>query len=185
MRKFSRMRRVADRAVSQAAATGDRSPPRSTMSLATVDQAGKPHAANLYFAPDDRLNLYFVSDAKSAHCRHVASRPDVAGTAYAPVRMWQQIKGVQFHGKCEPIDAGEWALVWKVYLEGLRFPKEDASRSAWWSLWRRIAGGLPGVSLAAGGGGQCQKGLVSAKARQSGIGCACLESVSLVMGTSN
>jgi len=92
----------------------------STMSLATVDQAGKPHAANLYFAPDDRLNLYFVSDAKSAHCRHVASRPDVAGTAYAPVRMWQQIKGVQFHGKCEPIDAGEWALVWKVYLD--KFP---------------------------------------------------------------
>lgn len=92
----------------------------STMSLATVDAEGRPHAANVYFAPDDQLNLYFVSDTKSAHSRHIAGDPHIAGTIYAPVKMWQQIKGVQLHGTCEPIDGGEWAMVWKTYLD--KFP---------------------------------------------------------------
>ena len=92
----------------------------STLSLATVDEAGEPHAANVYFAPDERLDLLFVSDPKSAHCRAVAARPRVAATVYAPVRMWQQIRGVQLHGTCGPIDGGEWAAVWQTYLR--KFP---------------------------------------------------------------
>jgi len=92
----------------------------STMSLATVGPDGKPHAANVYFAPDRMLNLYFVSDVTSAHSRHIAALPDVAGTVYAPVKMWQQIKGVQWHGTCGPIDPGEWEMVWSIYLD--KFP---------------------------------------------------------------
>ena len=32
--------------------------------------------------------------------------------------------------------------LWKLYLQGLQFPKEPQNRSEWWVLWRRIAGGL-------------------------------------------
>lgn len=32
--------------------------------------------------------------------------------------------------------------VWKLYLQGLAFPKDPQCRSEWWVLWRRIAGGL-------------------------------------------
>lgn len=92
----------------------------STMSLATVDPGGRPHACNLYFAPDDGLDLLFVSDRLSQHSLHIAERPDVAGTVYAPVKMWQQIRGVQLHGTCSPIDPGEWAMVWMNYLK--KFP---------------------------------------------------------------
>lgn len=31
---------------------------------------------------------------------------------------------------------------WKLYLQGLAFPKEPQCRSEWWVLWRRVAGGL-------------------------------------------
>ena len=92
----------------------------STMSLATVGEDGRPHSANLYFAPDQHLNLYFVSDPGSMHSRHVAARPDVSGTVYPAVKMWQQIRGVQFHGVCELVDESEWDAVWGVYLE--KFP---------------------------------------------------------------
>ncbi len=102
-----------------------------TLSLATVGADGRPHSANLYFAPDKDLNFYFVSDPKSLHCQLLAENPHVSGTVYPPVKMWQQIRGVQFHGTCAPIDAGEWAVVWKVYLD--KFPHitevEDLIRS--------------------------------------------------------
>ena len=92
----------------------------STLSLATVGPEGRPHSVNLYFAPDDGLNLYFVSDPGSWHSRHLVHEPCVSGTVYPPVKMWQQIRGVQFHGECGPIDEGDWGRVWGVYLE--KFP---------------------------------------------------------------
>ncbi len=103
----------------------------STLSLATLDAEGRPHAANLYFAPDEALNLYFVSDPRSAHSRHVADRPDVAATLYAPVKMWQQIRGIQLHGTCMPLPDEQWGQAWRIYLK--KFPHiteiEDLVRS--------------------------------------------------------
>lgn len=92
----------------------------SVMTLATVDEAGLPHAVNLYFAFDDRLALYFVSDPDSLHSKHLAARPQVAVTIYPQVKMWQQIRGVQLHGRASAIDAADWEAVWQRYK--LRFP---------------------------------------------------------------
>lgn len=92
----------------------------ATLSLATVDPAGKPHAANLYFVADEPLNLHFVSDPKSAHCRHLQARPDVAATIYEPVASWQEIRGVQLHGRAAPIADDHWDAVWRLYVD--RFP---------------------------------------------------------------
>ncbi len=92
----------------------------SVMTLATVDQAGLPHAVNLYFAFDEQLNLFFVSDPKSLHSQHLASRPQVAVTVYPEVEMWQQIRGVQLHGRASPIDPDNWNTVWERYKQ--RFP---------------------------------------------------------------
>ncbi|MEM1271426.1 MAG: hypothetical protein AAGI08_15385, partial [Bacteroidota bacterium] len=43
----------------------------------------------------------------------------------------------------------EWRTgeAWKVHLQGLNFPTAD-NRIAWWSLWQRIAGGLPAAKQA-------------------------------------
>jgi len=92
----------------------------STLSLATVDDQGSPHAANLYFAADPALKLHFVSDPASLHCRHLQARPVVAATVYEPVDHWQEIRGVQLHGRAAPINDREWETVWRLYLD--RFP---------------------------------------------------------------
>lgn len=88
----------------------------STLSLATVDAAGRAHAANLYVAREDGGALLFVSDPASAHSRHVAEHPDVAATAYVATTDWQRLRGVQLHGRCEPIGPGEADAAWEVYL---------------------------------------------------------------------
>jgi hypothetical protein len=42
----------------------------------------------------------------------------------------------------DPADDLRMQQVWKVYLQGLAFPKEPQCRSEWWVFWRRVAGGL-------------------------------------------
>jgi len=39
-------------------------------------------------------------------------------------------------------DEVRMAQLWKLYLQGLAFPKELQCRNEWWVLWRRVAGGL-------------------------------------------
>jgi hypothetical protein len=92
----------------------------STLSLATVDNEGRPYAANLYFAADDDLSIYFVSDDDAHHSRHIARRDQVAATVYAPVMMWQQIRGVQLRGACRAVDESQRDAAWSVYLH--KFP---------------------------------------------------------------
>jgi len=96
----------------------------STMSLATIDPEGRPHAANLYFAADQAVNLHFVSDPASAHCRDLEARPDVAATVYEPVASWRDIRGVQLRGLAAPIGDDEWDAVWRLYVD--RFPDVEA-----------------------------------------------------------
>ncbi len=43
----------------------------------------------------------------------------------------------------DPVDEWRMKQAWKHYLEGLRFPDRLESRIAWWTFWRRVAGGLP------------------------------------------
>ncbi len=45
----------------------------NTMTLATVDAAGAPHAAAVFYAADDALNLYFLSSPNSRHSQQSGS----------------------------------------------------------------------------------------------------------------
>jgi hypothetical protein len=42
----------------------------------------------------------------------------------------------------DPVD--EWRIkeVWKLFPQGLAFPRQPQNRSEWWVFWRRVAGGL-------------------------------------------
>lgn len=75
-----------------------------TASLATVDEQGHPHAANIQYVHDDQLRLYFVSSEDAAHSRHIAVNPMVALTVYHhddedPAN----IRGLQLHGRVEAL----------------------------------------------------------------------------------
>jgi len=91
-----------------------------TLGLATVDDSGRPHAANVNFCADEELNLFFLSSPDSAHARHVAARPQVAATAYAPFERPDQIRGVQVHGTCAVLPDSEFDATWALFRA--RFP---------------------------------------------------------------
>jgi len=86
-----------------------------TLSLATVDAVGRPHAANVNFVADKELNLLFLSRVQSAHSLHIHQRPDVAVTVYAPFESTSQIRGVQLHGKCEKLAAVGFDARWRLF----------------------------------------------------------------------
>jgi hypothetical protein len=74
---------------------------QQTLSLATIDQDGHVHAANLWYVRDDRGRLYFISHPDSAHSRHLARDPNVAATIYFATARAGEIHGVQLRGRCE------------------------------------------------------------------------------------
>lgn len=80
-----------------------------TMTLATVDDQGRPHACNLQYAADENMRLVFVSNDASQHSQHVQVRPDVAATIYAHDDRPEHIHGLQLHGQIstltDPTDA--------------------------------------------------------------------------------
>lgn len=93
-----------------------------TASLATVDEHGQPHAANVQFAHDDRLRLYWVSSPDSAHSVHVARTGRVALTVYAHDDRVNQLHGVQFRGRVEIIDdPSAWHEAFELYTGKFTF----------------------------------------------------------------
>jgi len=91
----------------------------STMTLATVDSTGYPHAAPVYFAAvgmEEDLRLYFFSDADSAHSRHIAQNPKAAAAIYPQCEGWRDIRGLQLHGEARLVEStGEWQAAWERY----------------------------------------------------------------------
>ena len=58
-------------------------------------------------------------------------------------RRWLNLLGFCLRpGFGDPADELRTREVWKLYLQGLAFPREPQSRNEWWILWRRVAGGL-------------------------------------------
>ena len=93
----------------------------STMTLATTGPEGEAHAADVYFASDARLTLYFFSTAESQHSSDVHREPRAAATIHAEHDQWEQILGLQMRGNCSEVSApAVWQQAWDVYLA--KFP---------------------------------------------------------------
>ena len=58
-------------------------------------------------------------------------------------RLWFNLAGFALRpGTGFPLDEWRMEQVWPVYEQGLQFARETQSWSAWWTFWRRAAGGL-------------------------------------------
>jgi len=56
---------------------------------------------------------------------------------------WLNLAGFLLRpGFGDELDAWRIEQLWKLYGGGLRFPKAAQNRAEWWSLWKRVAGGL-------------------------------------------
>lgn len=99
----------------------------STMTLATTGRDGEVHAADVYFACGEQLNLYFFSDAESQHSMDLSGQERAAVTIHADRGSWEDILGLQMRGTCRAIpDTEEWQSGWGFYLAKFPFVSDLA-----------------------------------------------------------
>jgi hypothetical protein len=90
----------------------------TTMTLATVGQDGPdraPAAAAVFYAHDDAMNLYFLSEERTQHGQNMLAHPQVAAAIHADGQDWRAIRGVQVRGTASLVVAGELAHTAAVY----------------------------------------------------------------------
>lgn len=59
-------------------------------------------------------------------------------------RLWLSLAGFCLRpGFGYPLDDWRVEQLWKIYPENLQFVNEKQNWAEWWTLWRRVAGGLP------------------------------------------
>jgi uncharacterized protein YhbP (UPF0306 family) len=71
---------------------------QSTLTLATVDEHGNPHASPLFFFLGEDLTLYWLSSADSRHSINLRACPRAAVAIHASVNRWEKIRGAQMEG---------------------------------------------------------------------------------------
>lgn len=111
------------------------------MTLATCHPQDGPHAAAVFFVaehPSDlertlpegksALHLYFFSEPHTHHGRDLAENPLASATIYPQVNVWQEIRGLQLHGRAEITPPGTaWQHAWRLYRN--KFPFVRALKS--------------------------------------------------------
>jgi len=90
------------------------------LTVAVTDPGGAPHAAALFYAVDDRLRFYVVSDPGTRHGMAMSARGVAAGTVHRDEQEWHEIQGVQFYGAARQVEGVERAKAWVLYTT--RFP---------------------------------------------------------------
>lgn len=94
-----------------------------TMTLAT-SLDGMPWAATVFYASDEAFNLYFVSDPRTRHARHILANPQVALSISAAARGWEEVSGLQVAGRALQLDEPARKQALALYLE--KFPAVQA-----------------------------------------------------------
>lgn len=93
-----------------------------TASLATLDAAVGPHAANVQYVSDDEWRLYWVSNPASRHSLDLVVDPRAAVTIYDHDDHPEHIHGLQLRGHCSVIvDKAAWDDAWELYTAKFAF----------------------------------------------------------------
>ena len=87
----------------------------NTITLATSHE-DRPWAASLFFASDKRLNLYFVSDYRTRHARHIQECATAVATVNADCAGWGDVRGLQIQGQVTVVSGLERATALRHYL---------------------------------------------------------------------
>ncbi len=87
----------------------------TTLTLATIGAEG-PSAAAVFYAHDDALTLYFLSEDKTHHAQDLFADPRAAASHSGPTaRTGASIRGLQLRGRAEPVPAPVMAHAAAVY----------------------------------------------------------------------
>ena len=126
----------------------------TTLTLATVDPAGAPAAAAVFYAHDAALTIYFLSEEKTQHAQNILANGMVAATIQADGQEWRAIRGLQLRGQAALVPAEQLPHAVAVYgrkfsfvaalLAGGKGPATltgPLSRARFWQLkpaWLRL-----------------------------------------------
>jgi hypothetical protein len=70
-------------------------------SLATVAPRRRAHSCHVYFAYSPGLELFFLSDPDSNHCRHLSGNPSMSVSVYDSTQRWGGTdRGLALYGTC-------------------------------------------------------------------------------------
>ncbi len=107
----------------------------NTISLATCHD-GKPWNASLFFASDKHLNIYFVSDYRTRHARHIQESDIAVAAINADCALWTEVRGLQVEGRVTVTSGLERMNALRYYLGKFRdvkalfeAPKDDNERT--------------------------------------------------------
>lgn len=108
--------------------------------LATVDPTGRAHGSHVYFAFSTDLRLYFLSDPRSRHARHLVRNGSMAVSVYDSSQSWGGPDcGVALYGTAREVPTVDQPVAERLY--GNRFPgfrrwQKSLRRGAAASGWR-------------------------------------------------
>ena len=97
------------------------------VTVAVVEPEGTVHAAALFYAVDDELNLYVLTDPASRHGRAMARTGLVVGTIQRDRQEWREIQGVQFRGRCECLTGVARERGWDIFAARFPFVRNPAA----------------------------------------------------------
>jgi uncharacterized protein len=101
----------------------------NTMTLATVNEAGQPEAAAVFYAETEGFSFYFLAERTSRHGRNLERRPEAAATIHADGQQWATIQGLQVEGLCRQVPPGERPKALAVYAA--KFPFVISQPELW------------------------------------------------------
>jgi len=92
-------------------------------SIATLDPRNRPHINTAYFCYRglDDLEMFFLSDIKSRHCRNLSRNPSMAMTIFRTNQPWDAPgRGLQLFGTCSQREGPSAREAERAYAK--RFP---------------------------------------------------------------
>jgi uncharacterized protein YhbP (UPF0306 family) len=91
-------------------------------SMSTVTRGNSAHINTAYFCYSDALELYFLSDSGSLHCKNLAANPSMAVTVFSSEQTWgNPDRGIQLFGTCREARGPQAKKAGQLY--GARFPR--------------------------------------------------------------
>lgn len=97
---------------------------QNTLTLATMNVDGSPHACDLFFAHDGAA-FYFLSDPKTRHAQNLLRDARVSATIHGASTGWQEIRGAQIVGAASRVEnASERARAYELYIGKFPFVRQ-------------------------------------------------------------
>ncbi len=89
------------------------------MVIATSDKHARPWAAPVFFAYDDKFNLYFISAVDSKHAENISRNPYVAVSIFDSTQPIGMSDGVQIEGRTSVVERSKLKAVIDIYCSRL------------------------------------------------------------------